>query len=95
MNDGLAARRFVVTGKVQGVFFRASAVRMAEKLGIRGFARNLPDGRVEVLALGDAVSLGTLAAWLRQGPALARVTDVTEQEEDATQYANLADFRSE
>lgn len=94
MSDGLAARRFVVTGKVQGVFFRASTVRAAERLGIRGFARNLPDGRVEVLALGDAVSLGALAAWLRQGPALARVADVTEQEEDATRYADVVDFRT-
>ncbi len=94
MSGGLAARRFVVTGKVQGVFFRASTVRVAEKLGLRGFARNLPDGRVEILALGDAVSLGTLAAWLRRGPALARVTDVTEQEEDTTRYADVVDFRT-
>ena len=93
MNDGLAARRFVVTGKVQGVFFRASTVRIAEKLGIRGFARNLPGGGVEVLAMGETASLGSLAAWLRQGPALARVTDVTEQEVDAVPYADLVDFR--
>lgn len=94
MTDELAARRFVVSGKVQGVFFRASTVRVAEQLGIRGFARNLPDGRVEVLALGDAVALGKLAAWLRQGPTLARVTGVREQVEDATHYADLAGFRS-
>lgn len=94
MSDGLAARRFVVTGKVQGVFFRASTVRVAEKLGLRGFARNLPDGRVEVVALGDASSLGKLAAWLRQGPALARVTDVTGQDEDVTRYADVMDFRT-
>jgi acylphosphatase len=94
MNGEVTARRFVVTGKVQGVFFRASTVRVAEKLGLRGLARNLPDGRVEVLALGDAMSLGTLAAWLRRGPVLARVTDVTEQDEDATQYADVRDFQS-
>ncbi|MDH4021552.1 MAG: acylphosphatase [Gammaproteobacteria bacterium] len=94
MTDELAARRFVVSGKVQGVFFRASTVRVAELLGIRGFARNLPDGRVEVLAMGDAVALGKLAAWLRQGPTLARVTDVTEQVEDGTRFADLAGFRS-
>jgi acylphosphatase len=49
---------------------------------------------VEVLALGDAVALGKLAAWLRQGPTLARVTGVREQVEDATHYADLAGFRS-
>ncbi|MDP2324098.1 MAG: acylphosphatase [Gammaproteobacteria bacterium] len=94
MTDELAACRFVVSGKVQGVFFRASTARVAEQLGIRGFARNLPDGRVEVLALGDAVSLGALAAWLRQGPVLARVTDVAEQDEDAARYADMVDFRT-
>jgi acylphosphatase len=90
----LAARRFLVSGKVQGVFFRASTVWLAGQLGLRGFARNLPDGRVEVLALGDAGSLGTLAGWLRQGPPRALVTDVTEHEEDAARYADVRDFRT-
>jgi len=88
------ARRFVVSGKVQGVFFRASTVRIAEQFKLRGFARNLPDGRVEVLALGDAGSLEALAGWLRQGPPLARVTDVTEQVEEPSQYAGVLDFRA-
>jgi acylphosphatase len=88
------ARRFVVSGKVQGVFFRASTAKIAEPLGVRGFARNLPDGSVEVLALGDAESLATLAGWLRQGPPLARVDDVTEQEHDAACYADVRDFRT-
>ncbi len=90
----VVARRFVVNGKVQGVFFRASTVRMAEQLGVRGFARNLPDGSVEVLALGDSASLVTLAGWLRKGPPLALVTSVTEQEEDAARYAGVRDFRT-
>jgi acylphosphatase len=88
------ARLFVVTGKVQGVFFRASTARIAEQLGVRGFARNLPDGSVEVLALGDAESVATLTGWLRRGPPLARVEDVTEQEEDAACYADVVDFRT-
>ena len=88
------ARRFVVSGQVQGVFFRASAARMAEQLALRGYARNLPDGRVEVLALGDAASLLKLAGWLRQGPTLARVTEVTEQNEDVARYADVVDFRT-
>ena len=90
----VVARRFVISGKVQGVFFRASTARMAEQLGVRGLARNLPDGSVEVLALGAATSLVTLAGWLRQGPPLAMVTSVTEQEQDAARYAGLRDFRT-
>lgn len=90
----MAARRFFVSGKVQGVFYRASTVRVAEQLKLRGFARNLPDGRVEVLALGDAASLDALLKWLRQGPPLARVTEVSEQLEDSAEYSDVRDFRT-
>ena len=69
----MSAARFLVSGKVQGVWFRASARDQAVALGLRGFARNLPDGRVEVLAAGDAEALEQLAQWLRLGPPLARV----------------------
>jgi acylphosphatase len=92
VNAGLAARRFLVTGKVQGVFFRASTVRIAEQLGLRGYARNLPDGSVEVLALGEPPSLAGLAEWLRKGPPLASVSAVAEHVEDAAAYRNIADF---
>jgi acylphosphatase len=66
----------MVTGQVQGVFYRASARRQAESLGITGWARNLPDGSVEVVACGDTTSLGELKRWLMQGPPAARVTAV-------------------
>jgi acylphosphatase len=69
----MTAARFLVSGKVQGVWFRASARDQAVALGLRGFARNLPDGGVEVLAAGDAEALEQLAQWLRLGPPLARV----------------------
>lgn len=91
--DELAARRFIISGKVQGVFFRASTVRIAEELGLRGFARNLPDGRVEVLALGDASALDSLGAWLRAGPPLATVSGVDEHSEDPAAHTALEDFR--
>ena len=94
MNDGLAARRFLVRGKVQGVFFRASTARLAEQLGLRGYARNLPDGCVEVLAVGAATAVESLGGWLRQGPPRARVTGVIVQEEVAEEYARLSDFRT-
>lgn len=71
MNEGAA--RFVVAGRVQGVGFRAWTRRQALALGLRGHARNLADGRVEVLAAGTAAALDTLHAALRIGPPLARV----------------------
>ena len=91
----IAARRFVVSGKVQGVFFRASTARMAEKLNLRGFARNLPDGRVEVLAVGEVTALESLSEWLQRGPARASVTAVVGQHEDAGTHQHITDFRTE
>jgi len=72
----VSAARFVVSGKVQGVFFRASTRDRAQALGLRGFAKNLPDGRVEVLVAGDDAAIDELAAWLREGPPMARVEDL-------------------
>lgn len=69
----MAAARFIVAGKVQGVFFRASTREQALKSGLRGYAKNLADGSVEVLAVGDAESIDALEAWLRIGPPKARV----------------------
>jgi acylphosphatase len=69
--------RYLVEGRVQGVFYRASALEHAQKLGLSGWVRNLPDGRVEVLARGEASGLDQLSAWLWQGPAGARVSAVT------------------
>ncbi len=74
--NGTEALRCRVTGRVQGVFFRASAERKARSLGIVGHARNLPDGSVEVLAVGTAGALSELRAWLAAGPPQARVTAV-------------------
>ena len=69
-------RLFTVSGRVQGVFFRASTAREAKKLGLTGHAINLPDGRVEVLACGSAAALDNLAAWLAHGPPAAKVLGV-------------------
>jgi acylphosphatase len=80
----MKAVRFLIGGKVQGVWFRASARDQAVALNLRGFARNLADGRVEVLAIGDDDALEQLAQWLRFGPELARVDELEriETEED-------------
>jgi acylphosphatase len=75
----MSAVRFFVRGKVQGVWFRASTREQARALGVRGHARNLDDGRVEVLAVGDDAAIDVLAQWLRHGPANARV-DAVERE---------------
>jgi acylphosphatase len=75
----MACARFTVSGRVQGVFFRASARDEALRLGLAGHARNLSDGRVEVIACGDAAALAALERWLRRGPALARVTAVNRE----------------
>ena len=63
---------------MQGVWFRDSTRREAERLNIRGYARNLPNSDVEVLASGTAAALNELAQWLQEGPPLAKVSEVLE-----------------
>lgn len=71
-----AAARFLVSGRVQGVFFRASTREQALRLGLHGHARNLDDGRVEVLAIGGDHAIEALARWIEDGPPAARVSGV-------------------
>lgn len=68
--------RAYISGRVQGVFFRQSTKRQADQRNIKGHAYNLPDGRVEVLACGNAHSLDLLVHWLNNGPPMARVSSV-------------------
>ena len=68
--------RCLVSGRVQGVWFRGTTRDQAERLGLSGWAKNLPDGRVEVLACGEEQALVQLRVWLGEGPPHARVTDV-------------------
>jgi len=76
----LIARRYRVSGRVQGVFYRAGTCQQALELGITGHARNLPDGSVEVLACGEAGAVERLSEWLWEGPPSARVSDVAVEE---------------
>jgi acylphosphatase len=71
-----ARARIVVTGIVQGVAFRQSTVERARELGLTGWVRNLPDGRVEALAEGPRARVESLAAWCWSGPPAARVSRV-------------------
>jgi acylphosphatase len=75
----MATLRFVVSGRVQGVFFRASTRAEATRLGLAGSAQNLDDGRVEVIATGPDAALDALERWLWQGPPSARVEAVSRE----------------
>ena len=79
----MICRRSIVSGRVQGVFFRASTQTQALALGVRGHARNLPDGRVEVLACGAEQDVQSLCTWLQSGPSQARVSAVQCTDVDA------------
>lgn len=72
--------QFYVSGRVQGVFFRDSTQKEAKALGITGWARNLPDGRVEILACGEKERIALLYHWLLKGPELAKVELVESKE---------------
>ncbi|HJP99935.1 MAG TPA: acylphosphatase [Rhodanobacteraceae bacterium] len=75
----MACVRFLVSGRVQGVFFRASTREQALRLGLCGYAKNLADGRVEVVASGRDQSLAELEEWLHHGPPSARVESVERE----------------
>ena len=66
----------IITGRVQGVFFRASTVAQAQHLSLTGWVANAPDGSVEVVAEGTRARIDELTAWCRHGPSGAKVTNV-------------------
>ena len=77
----LVRHRVVVSGRVQGVFFRDSCERLATGLGVSGWVRNRPDGTVEVVAEGERGAVEELLAWCRHGPPRARVDRVEVTDE--------------
>jgi acylphosphatase len=78
----MIARRCLVSGRVQGVFYRASAAQRAAELGVSGHAHNLPGGEVEVLACGAPADVQAFIQWLWEGPTAARVVAVQVCEVD-------------
>lgn len=76
----MPTHRILVSGSVQGVFFRAETKRQAELLGLTGWVRNTDDGKVEVVAQGEEEVLREFEQWARRGPRAAAVTDVTVEE---------------
>jgi acylphosphatase len=79
----LICKRCLVSGRVQRVAYRALAASRAKSLGITGFAHNLADGRVEVLACGEVDAVEAFIGWLWRGPTLARVEQVDVSDDDA------------
>ncbi|MBI1940061.1 MAG: acylphosphatase [Acidobacteria bacterium] len=82
------AKKYLVSGRVQGVGYRFFAERVANQLGIHGYVKNLWDGNVEVYAIGDAASLEELKQHLAEGPRGARVSGVEESEEPVQRQYN-------
>jgi len=80
--------RFLVTGRVQGVGFRYFVSRCSRELNLTGWAKNLADGRVEVVAQGELAAIARLEVELRRGPVNSRVDSVarTELSDEVTQY---------
>lgn len=85
--------RYWVSGRVQGVFFRASAQREAERLGLCGWVRNLVDGRVELLACGEDSQLQSFENWLEIGPEYAKVTNIKVVRENSTETLSSFEIR--
>jgi len=80
VREGSSSRRYYVSGVVQGVGYRFFVERVAQRLGVAGYTRNLRDGRVEIYAIGSADSLEELQGELERGPSAASVTDVAVQD---------------
>lgn len=80
----MARLHLLITGRVQGVFYRQSTTQVATDLGLRGWVRNLPDGRVEVLAEGSQAALEQLLAFCHEGPPAALVEQVERAWQDET-----------
>lgn len=90
MLRAMTCRLFRIQGRVQGVWFRESTRRAAVPLGITGYAKNLADGSVEVLACGEPAALDRLAKWLKQGPPMAQVTTVESQPTESERPESFA-----
>jgi len=92
MDDNIVTKHFYISGKVQGVFFRAKTHEQAYALGVTGWVRNLRDGRVEAVASADDITMQKFESWLSEGPKLARVDNIEDEVLD-TQTFDRFDIR--
>ncbi len=88
----MQCKKCLVGGRVQGVYYRATAARRAQELSIRGYARNLPDGRVEVLACGEAAAVEAFVKWLWIGSSASKVQSVEVHDARAAAEALPTEF---
>ncbi len=88
----MVCKKCLVGGRVQGVFYRHTAARRAQELKIRGYARNLPDGRVEVLACGTEEAVNAFVSWLWIGSSASKVTSVDVADASADALSARTDF---
>lgn len=90
VSETIRTRRFLVSGRVQGVGFRYFVYREAQRLGLSGFVRNLGDGRVEVVASGKEALLSRLEALLWRGPVMANVDNVEVEDAEPPENEGFA-----
>jgi acylphosphatase len=90
----MICKRSFVSGRVQGVFYRATCRAKAESLGLTGYARNLVDGRVEVFACGEEAAVNGFVTWLWKGSPASRVTDVATEHADPAEGQRMESFTS-
>ncbi len=80
---------YTITGRVQGVWFRAGTQKTARKMDITGWAKNLPNRSVQVLACGSEENIERFAAWLKKGPAFAKVKSITEEQIPPQEFSDF------
>jgi acylphosphatase len=90
----MVCKRSFVSGRVQGVFYRATCVAKARELGLTGFARNLADGRVEVLACGEETAVNAFVTWLWEGSPASKVSGVITERADLAEGQRTVSFVS-
>lgn len=91
MSNGVFTLRVIVSGRVQGVFFRSSMKQVADENNVLGWVRNLKDGKVEALVQGRKLDVERVLEWCRIGPAGAKVDDVeTNELEDSQTFRNFS-----
>ena len=79
----------IVSGRVQGVFFRANVRNKANELGLKGYAKNLPDGNVEVVAEGNESKLEEFIEFIKNGPGIAKVENIKIKHKEPENFKNF------